>query len=312
MRAWPDGAREWQDQLLKAWPDAVMAKTTGAANQAVRRAKVVADAVAANGDHFLSDAVSAVLRAQTDPVAVERFAAAHAAFRDAMRAYNEDRIRESMPVFEAALVPLERREISLRRVDAFSLAIGRYYVPDLAGALAAVDPVIQHAQAHGYARLSGLAHRLKGLIAVVRGDYANGLEGYRTALAFFEQARDQQNQASMHALLAEAFDFVGEPSLVWNELVKGLGQLDAVTDRRHRHTVFQDSALAALRQGLPETAAFFQQATLDNAERWGRPLAVVNAHLYRGEISRQLGDVRGRCRGLPRRDRRSSAWAIRS
>ena len=43
-------------------------------------------------------------------------------------------------------------------------------------------------------------------------------------------------------------------------LSQGLSRLPLVSDRRHRHTILQDAALASLRQGLPEAALYFEQA----------------------------------------------------
>src|SRR5207237_293506 len=58
---------------------------------------------------------------------------------------------------------------------------------------------------------------------------------------------------------------------------------------RDRQLIVQQTSLAALRDGLPETAAYFQHAALINAQRWGRTRAILDARLYQGEIYRQLG-----------------------
>ena len=95
----------------------------------------------------------------------------------------------------------------------------------------------------------------------------------------------------MHASLAEDLDFLGETELAWSERSTSLSQLRLVSSHRRRHTILQLASLASADEGLPEAALYFQHATLQNAEQWGRPLAIFDAHLYQSAIQRQIGNT---------------------
>src|SRR5262249_15501514 len=53
--------------------------------------------------------------------------------------------------------------------------------------------------------------------------------------------------------------------------------------------ILQGVSTAALRDEMPEAALHFQEAALDNAQRWRRPPAVMLGYLNRSEIYNRLG-----------------------
>jgi CHAT domain-containing protein/tetratricopeptide (TPR) repeat protein len=293
VRQSPESARQWvQTQLLNTW-----AAAAGVRDQVATAAVLAATAMvgheyeAVTGDPFSSDAVAATTASGGRATDAADLARAHALFLQASTDYDEDRIRESMPQFQLALVSLDRARSPLATSTRLYLAIGQYYAGDLAGAKRALDPVIAVAGEKRYGRLLGLAHRMRGLIDVVSGDLASGLEEYRSASLLFDRVGDVGNDASMHALIGEDLNLLGEPELAWSDFSKALAELPRVREPRHRHVILQQPALAALHQGMPEAALHFQHATLDNARRWGRPLAVLNAQMYSSEMQRQIGDT---------------------
>lgn len=288
----PDATREWlQDQILKVWADAVVDGGSTAAADALAVSTLVSrELTAVTGDRFMADALAATVAASEHPAEAAALARAHQLFLAATIDYGEDRIRESVRQFEQALEPLGRARSPFATWTRLYLAVGQYYADDRPGARRALDPVITTARGLEYTRVLGLAHRLRGLIHVVTGEFAAGLEEYRAAVVCFERVNDVGNGASIHALLGEDLNFLGEPELAWIELSKGLAELPLVQDPRYRHTILQLTALAALHQGLPEAALDFEHATLDNANQWGRPLAILNAQMYRSEMHRQVGE----------------------
>lgn len=292
VRRSPDIARDWaQEQLLGAWSTAVLDGTTQAAGILTAGALVARELAAATSDRFMADAVVVASSASRNGRQAADLARGHQVFRSAMADYNQDRIGESVKQFEAALPPLDALNSPFAAWTRLFLAVGQYYARDFSGALGSLNPLMKDAERRGYVRLLGLAYRLRGLIHVVTGQFAAGWDDYRAAAGSFERVGDVDNEASIQALIAEDLDFLGETELAWSALSKGLSRLSVVRDRRHRHTILQDAALAALREGLPESALYFEQATLDNALQWGRPLAIVNAHMYRGEMQRQVGNA---------------------
>ena len=289
----PEGAREWlQEQLLGVWPRAVLDRQSTAATESLTISTLVGqELTAATGDRFMTDAIQAALAASRNTAQAAALAQAHGAFRAASHDYDEDRIRESVGQFDSSLEPLDRARSSFAVWARLYLAIGQYTAGDFDSSLRALDPVIKVAQDRQYTRLLGLAHRMRGLIQSVGADFGASLEEYRAALICFDQARDVESAAQMHASLAEDLDFLGETELAWSERSTSLSQLRFVSTYRRRHTVLQLASLASTDQGLPEAALYFQHATLENAEQWGRPLAIFDAHLYQSEIQRQIGNT---------------------
>ena len=292
VRLSPDAARDF---VPGSTPACVAGRRTKRTPQEATEALAASLSVAGHltdaiGDRFLIDATEAARSASRSAVLATALARAHETFHGASDDYNQDRIRESVVQFEAALEPLTVGGSPFAEWTRLYLAIGRYYAGDHPGAFHLLDPLMKNSEARAHTRLLGLAHRLRGLIHVVAGQFAAGLEEYRAAVVCFERVRDIDNAASMHALVAEDLDFLGETEMAWTELAKALAQLAHIREHRHRHTILQDSALASLRQGFPAAALYFQRATLDNATRWGRPLAIFNAHMYQGEIQRQVGN----------------------
>ena len=288
----PNTARDWlQEELLKNWSSAVVDGALPAAADALADAtRVARELTAATGDRFMADAVASAASASPGASGAADLARGHALFLAATTDYYEDRISDSMKTFEQALAPLAHARSPFAAWTRYYLVVGHYYAGDLAGAARALEPVLTIAHDREYTKLLGVAHRVSGLMHVVSGELAAGLEEYRTAADCFERARDVGESASMYALLGEDLNLLGEPDLAWTELSKGLAQLPFVPEARNRHTILQDAALASLRQGLPEAALHFEQAALDNATEWARPPAILDAHMYRSEMQRQVGN----------------------
>lgn len=286
----PDATREWlHDQLVSKWTAAIRSAQAGAAAAVLDESQPAAEALAAlTGDRFHAEAVASLRRASANAADAERRALALEAFAAAQIDYNRDRIRESMPQFERTLTLLAGTDTGFAAWSRNYLAIGRYLAGDFASAQHLLRLVVADAEAKSYVRVNGLALRLRGLIFGVQADFPRALEDYRASLRAFEVVRDGPNRAAVHALLAEMLDFLGESDQAWAERAHSLTQLPAVEDRRQRHQILLQASLASLRQGLPQAAGYFQRAALDNAIRWGQPLAIFDGHLYQAEIERQL------------------------
>ena len=84
-------------------------------------------------------------------------------------------------------------------------------------------------------------------ISGVRGEFAEALDEYQAALACFRTVGDVENEAGIHPLMLEMFEFVGERDQAWIELELGLSRLTLVRDFRCRHNILQQASLIALR-----------------------------------------------------------------
>ena len=138
----------------------------------------------------------------------------------------------------------------------------------------------------------------------MQGDFGGGLAEYRRAQAALARAGAPQDRASMHALIGELLGFLGESDLAWTEFGEAFRELPEVRSPRDRQIVLQLTSLAALRDGMPEAASYYQRAALANAQSWGRTRAILDGHLYQGEIFRRTGRSDLALAPFRRRDKR--------
>jgi CHAT domain-containing protein len=305
----PQFARDFVEaRLLVDWAAATIAHQQEQARRSIDTAEQVARALAdSSGDRALVDAVVVTRDSERGrparPPAAD-LARVYQTFRAASEAYQDDRIAESVSRFEETLPTLQAADSPFAMTAELQIAIGRYSTGDFVTARRMTDLIVRAASDHHYLRVAGQAGRMGGLVRGAAGEFAAALEFYQPAADSFRRIGDLENEAAMHASLAEALDFLGETDRAWDERVQSLDLLPFVRDRRRRHTILQGASLSTLRQGLPGAAYFFQRAALDNATLWGRPLAAIDAHLYQSEIARQLGDLDLARRELQEAERR--------
>jgi CHAT domain-containing protein len=287
-----DVARDWvHDQLSTVWPQLVESwRDAETVNALLVRLKPVAEMLAtATGDRFVVDAVSAALIASRDHADAAALAAAQVSFRDAQAAYLEDRYSDAANGFASTLPAMDRSGSSYAAWSRIFLANCRYTTGDLAGTIRILDDLMPTLEARNYVRLQGLAHRVRGLTRGVQGDFGGGLADYRRAQTALVHAGAPQDRASMHALIGELLGYLGESDLAWTEFGEAFRELPQVRSPRDRQIVLQLTSLAALRDGMPEAASYYQRAALANAEKWGRTRAILDGHLYQGAIHHETG-----------------------
>jgi len=287
----PDIAREWvQDQLSTAWPQAMRRQPGSDSSFSLVSLKRVADSLAAvTGDRFTTDAVLAATNASRNLAEGEALAAAHERFQQAQQAYLEDRYADAAQVFQSTLSAMDSSGSSYAVWSQLYLASCRYTTGDFAGTLKILDELLPALETRNYLRLQGLAHRVRGLVRGVQGDFGGGLEEYRRAQVALAHSGSPQDQAPLHALTGEVLGFLGENDLAWAEFAEASKQLPNLRNPRDRQMILQLTSLAALRDGMPEAASHYQRAALTNAQSWGRTRAILDGHLYQGEIDRQIG-----------------------
>lgn len=285
----PDAARVWaEEQLLIEWPRLVLEGHAADARLLVARVQRVAGAMAeARGDAFLRDVTASA--AAVSGSDAESLAKAHQLYRATADAYDADRIADSATLAVRTIDALAASNSPLVLAAVRYHAIGEYFANNFSTALADVDRLIGEANRRGYRRLLGLAQRLTGLIHVIRGEYASGLDAYQAALASFRASGDVENEAAIQTSLAEDLEFVGETRESWHARFAALSLIPAVRDPLARYRILQYGSQSTLREDLPEAALHLQQAALDSARTSGRSPAVITGYLNRAAINNRLG-----------------------
>jgi CHAT domain-containing protein len=290
VRQFPQTAREWaENELWIAWPASYLAGQEAAAEESVQRSRRIADIIAASfGDRLLLDTVRTIERSRS---AQERqsLARGHQLFGQGMAKYEEDDLADSMRLFSAARNLLEERRSPLALWTRLQFAIDSYYRSDIKGSTDQLAPLIPAAEKADYVRLVGLLYRMHGLLYGVQLRLPEQVTDYQSALSSFIRAGDLENVAAIHASLAETMDYQGEPQLAWMHRTQALAGLNHVRRLRRRQTILFGSVASCLRQGLPHTALFFQEAVLDVARQWDKPRPLAEGYLKRADVRQQLG-----------------------
>ncbi len=287
----PQVVRRWiEQQLLVTWPPIALGERFEDARALVSRVEPLADALARDrGDAFARDAVSAVVSASRDPEHLRTLATAHQLYKAAVDAYDADRIADSAKLCARVIEPLERAGSPFAGSARRCRAIGFYYRNDLPDALTEITAVATYARNRGYVQLLGLADRLRGLIHVIGGRFADGLEAYESALRSFELVGDVQNEVAIQASLAEDLQFIGEAQRSWLARYAALSHLGSIREPINRYGILETASLAAVNDELPEVALHLQLAALNDARLAGRAMAVVTGYLNLAEIYSRLG-----------------------
>ena len=286
----PQTAREWaENELLIAWPNAYLAGQEAHADSIVARSRRVANILADTlGDRFLKVAVQTIENSNSR-VERARLAHAHQLFGEGLVKYEEDALPESMRLFESTAEPLQKAHSPLALWARLQLAIGLYRKAEFKTAVSELTSLGSEADQGGYVRLSGLICRMRGLVHGVQAEFAGQVADYTLALRHFERARDLESVAAIHASLAESWDFQGEPLVGWSQRSQALARLSDVRTFRRLQPILVGSVAACLRQGLPHSALFFQDALLNVSHKWNRAGAVAEGYLKRAEVHQRLG-----------------------
>ena len=194
-----------------------------------------------------------------------------------------------MRLFSEGRSLLEEQRSPLALWTRLQFAIDGIPRSDITSSADQLKPLIPAAEKAGYVRLAGLLYRMRGLLHGVQLSLPERVNDYESALANFVRVRDLENIAAIHASLAETMDHQGEPQIAWTHRSQALAGLANVRQPRRRQTILVGSVVSCLRQGLPQTALYLQDAVLDTARRWNRPRPLAEGYLKRAEVRQQLG-----------------------
>jgi CHAT domain-containing protein len=149
-------------------------------------------------------------------------------------------------------------------------------------------------------------HWLAGLVALVLGDLDGGLRGYEAGLALYRRLGEREYETFLTGLRAEAHELAGEMDLAWSARSEGLRALAEISSARRRHSMLIGGAVLALRRSLPEVAANYSNAALENAVLSRNPGLLAEAHLYLARARSDMSDARNAVLALEAAQRHAS------
>jgi len=278
-----------ESDLLERWAEAVTRHDPVAARSTHAAATVIAAAVAAeSGDRFPADVWAHAAHAAD----ATRLAAGMLAFVRGKRELDDFHTAAADKLFAQAEAALAAAGSPMLAAARFHRTLPAYYRREYAAASSTLDEVQATATEHGYLSLAGQVAWRRGLISLVRGDYAASLASYRASLRLFERTAETDHIASVDNALAENFRYLGDMDESWSYQLKALRAIARAWNPRRRHSILLTTARSSLRDQLPRGALAIQDELVANAIAWGEPAALTSSHLQRARSLAALGQVR--------------------
>jgi tetratricopeptide (TPR) repeat protein len=141
--------------------------------------------------------------------------------------------------------------------------------------------------------LRGHIHWMLGLITANQGSPVAALDLYRQAFDVFAGGSFRQEAAFLRVLMAEELLELGDTEGAMAHLLGALADADWILRPSLARGLYERAAEAARRVGCPEVALYFEDRTLQAAERVRDPLVAAEGYYLRSLTRLELGDQVG-------------------
>ncbi|MEE8585090.1 MAG: CHAT domain-containing protein, partial [Acidobacteriota bacterium] len=286
----PQQAREYALwEILPAWADAVLAGDELEAARRLQTARRIGQALQqVNGNRLPADAVAAIDQADSR-VALQRLAAAHRAFRDGRKLYDEPDIRQAQASLEQALPAFRKAGSPFVYWTEYYLALCRYQLYRYEEAWQIWQRLRTPLQESGYPMPLARFLRLTAMIESIEGRWHNTLARYRTAFELVQDQGEPGEATDLARLLAEILQHLGRSDESWRYFVRVLAGVSESSDPRPKRLSYMGAARWAEKadeDGLALTL-------YDEAVRWarssGHPQDLASALSRRAAVREKLG-----------------------
>ncbi len=294
-----------EETLLPAWADARARGDEAEAQRQWTRARVIGEALAAQGgDRMVSDSLAHLEQArQSRPGSGRELAEAVRRYGRGVSFARQGECAQALPVLQAARGELNRLQSPLAGWAGYWTAFCRYQHSQYGLALKALRPLTQERFRDRYPALHGRSLSLAGLIQIIQGDPTASGVAYQTALVDFQRLGEVGNAARTAALQSLNLEYLGRRPEAWRQLYPALLDTETLANPAARQIINLTAAWIALQEGEREIALWFQDELVRNAQDLQEAQGIVEALRGRSEILVALGDRAGATRdlGLARR-----------
>lgn len=250
----PQWAREQgMDRLLAEWGEAVDAGDTARANDRLRRAAVLGDALRRRpgGDRSLADAVDAIRRAK--PRARAALARAHRDYGTAMRRYDAAEFEASGPLLDG-VVRDAKASPALRGWAGVYLATVDAHLHRRDVALAGLRRALADVDQGRYPAMAARVLWSYGNTLSRAEKWEHGLDSALVSARLFAAAGEAENQGAALGVAADARFVLGEPDSGYATVHRALAVLRPYRASLRRHNLLATAADQAAEDGLPRAA----------------------------------------------------------
>jgi CHAT domain-containing protein len=280
---------EWDTKFFASWVAAENSHVEPEAAAQWTLVRTVANALAATGgDRMPADLVAQVERLRvTDPDELRRLLVGFVAYFEGLELRGKPsalaRLQEARRILAAEGSPLA---LWAR----YWIARCFYDVPSYSQARAQIDSLTKDPQSTPYKAVRGKAFALAGIIDGIEGRQAASSVAYKAAVAAFNQIKETPAAAKARGNLAADLGVVGQTQEAWRMLVPTLNEPTTYGSPEVRANLYSNGSELAQQQEETEIALWFQEASVSQLQRWGKPDGIVSGLCKKAALLAALGN----------------------
>lgn len=284
-------ARGWVEKtLLPTWGSAIQEAQIGEAEQALRTARRVGQALAERKlDQLTLDVIERIDEAvgTGNSKMLSALAKGHPAYAEGLRELESGATVAGRETLVDARVSLASSESPFVHWIDYQLALAQYH-EDAAAMEAAMTAILERVEDEPYWPLKGWCHWMRGPARFKRGAYEATLQDHEATYELLLQAKDNSAPAAL-GLHADVYDALGMPAKAWEFRMEAIRELALLGNRPQLHNYLHGAVRAMLNVGRLEDAAAWGNALLTNAEALEWPGRLAEATLLQGQIHTARG-----------------------
>ena len=265
-RAYPESVRKHvEDETLGEWADAVFERKPHEAARYLAYARVIGNELDVDGHRLLSSAIGRIDSGSGEKARL--LVDGHRSYRNARRLYQSFEIEEAEIHFGQSYEALDRAGSPFSLMAFYYWILCRYQAGDFPAVLESAEAMARRNEVLIFPVLRARADYLKGLTLLAAGDAGEALQALHSAFDTFVQSREPEMATATSTLLAQCYEFLGDPATAWKHRFEALRQANAmVVPPLRRSVVRSETADALWREGLSRAALVLEEAAF--ADLW--------------------------------------------
>ncbi|HVF60881.1 MAG TPA: CHAT domain-containing protein [Thermoanaerobaculia bacterium] len=278
------------EDLLAEWAENAQAGRPNAARDAKRVAAAIGEThFELTGDHYLLDLVQHIESTELDEgPKVAALAEGYIAYRLGVREFDASGMK-ALPTLLKAEAAFSRSSSPAVYSALLFIVACEFQSAEYTSAESRLATIESAITKRSYPHLVSRVFWLRGLLAVIRGNYDRGLFAYRKAISNAIQTLEPEHAAVLYELIAEYFYWVGDSEQCWRFLRHSFRMVNRIPEPRRRELIYAGGAAAALAAGAPRIALSFQEQALQIARLSGQPAAIASALWWQARAQEQSG-----------------------
>jgi CHAT domain-containing protein len=216
---YPQQSRAWAEgDCLGRWAEARRTHNAEVARRFLQQARIIGDALQkSSGESLLHDAVAAIDRAERkdDASRMHALVEGHLAYLRGKQRYHDDRPRDALDDFDRADRMLQAGRSPMSRLAAAYAASTLHELDRFAEAGQRLGELSAETERHDSSHLA-LRAQIRYQIArldAIRGYWSDALTASAEATALYHRCGEGGHEGMAALLVAETYDFVGQPSV---------------------------------------------------------------------------------------------------